>query len=68
MWLFVWLLLLFCCLAHPAVAALFARLQVDVNLYKGLVDRARVHRVQYDSTEHKAVKASLLELRELTQA
>jgi len=39
--------------------------QVDVSLYKGIVDRARIHRVQYNAEERKTLKASLIELKEL---
>lgn len=40
-------------------------MQVDVDLYKGIVERARVHRVQYSVAERRTLKATLLELREL---
>mmetsp|Transcript_19615 Transcript_19615/g.50871 ORF Transcript_19615/g.50871 Transcript_19615/m.50871 type:complete len:83 (+) Transcript_19615:136-384(+) len=41
--------------------------QVDMDLYKGLVDRARAHRVQYDAAEREAIKESLVVLRELAR-
>eukprot|EP00983_Pelagomonas_calceolata_P056943 1144857-Pelagomonas_calceolata.AAC.1 len=41
--------------------------KVDMDLYKGLVDRARAHRVQYDAAEREAIKESLVVLRELAR-